>query len=82
MAADIDGSATIREVVAMIAQLESKLDGRLEAHYSRHEADEKAHEADHQRDLDRRLGYMRWAVTTVLTGVGTLFAIVWALVHG
>ena len=84
--------ATIREVVAMVegvrreifAELE-KVEGNIAArsatHTAEHEADEKAHKADHQRDLDRRLGYMRWAVTTILTGIGTLFAIVWALVH-
>lgn len=87
------GGATIREVMALVETarrdvlaevkaLDVKLDAKLEAHYVRHETDDVAHESDHRREADRRLGYVRWAVTTVMTGIGTLFAIVWAVSHG
>lgn len=93
MAADDGAGATIREVVALVEaarrdvlaeidKLDTKIDARLEAHYTRHENDHDTHKVEHQREADRRTGYIRWAVTTVMTGVGTLFAIIWALGHG
>ena len=88
-----EGNASIREVMALLEgfrkellaevdKLNEKFDQRLEAHYVRHETDTEAHLGVHQREQDRRMGYVRWAVTTVMTGVGTLFAIVWAFVRG
>lgn len=76
MTGDLDGSgATIREVIALVEGIRKELLAELEKF-------EQTHEIEHQRESDRRTGYIRWAVTTVMTGLGTLFAIVWALGHG
>lgn len=74
--------ASRKEVLAEIEKLESAMYVRFDAHMVKHEADQETHEHDHRREADRRAGYMRWAVTTIMTGIGTLFAIAWAIGHG
>lgn len=87
------GAASIREVQAMvegirrellaeIGQLDATLDARFDAHRSQHKAEEQTHHQLHRREHDQRAGLFRWGVTTLMTGVGTLFAIVWAVSHG
>jgi hypothetical protein len=70
-----------KELMAEVASLSARLDARFEAHASKHDAEIQAHEVSHQREEDRRVGLLRWAVTTLITGIGTLFAIVWAVTH-
>jgi hypothetical protein len=66
----------------MLEVIRKELDTRFEAHYTRHEKDADLHQATHDRDTDRRNGYLRWAVTTIMTGVGVLVAIYAALGRG
>lgn len=76
MPGDLDGSgATIREVIALIEGIRKELLAELEKF-------EQTHRVEHEREGDRRAGYIRWAVTTLMTGIGTLFAVLWAVGHG
>jgi hypothetical protein len=89
-----DGArASIREVVALVEQarrdaiaeykqLRTEVVARFDTHTIEHAAGEKAHHEEHKQDSARRAGLIRWAVTTIMTGIGTLFAIVWALTQG
>lgn len=76
-----NGRATLREVIAMVDALEAKIDARLEAVRIKFETEREAHASDHRREEDRTAGRLRWAVTTLMTGAGVLFTIIWALVH-
>lgn len=73
--------ATIREVMVLVEQsrrdvlaelrsLEAKVDARL-----------ATHTVEHERERDWRSGIYRWAVTTIVSAAGVLFAIVWSLTH-
>jgi hypothetical protein len=88
-----DGRLSYREAIAMIDTLrrefiaelrgfEAAMDAKLETHYARHEKDSEVHQGEHRRDADRRNGYLRWAVTTIMTGAGVLVAIYAALGRG
>lgn len=70
-----------RDVLAELRQLEVKIDARLETHSIHHATEGKAHAVAHDRESDRRAGLIRWAVTTLMTGAGVLFTIVWTLSH-
>ncbi len=82
-----DGArATIREVLAMVAEarkeilaeiekLELAVQGKWETHATKHEKDTEVHAINHRREADRRTGYIRWAVTTIMTGLGVLLAL-------
>ena len=68
-----------REIVAEIEKLQAKLDARFDGHAAKHEAEQQAHDIAHRREADRRTGYIRWAVTSLLTGAGVLLSIYLAL---
>jgi hypothetical protein len=68
-----------KDLLAEIAKLAARLDLRYEAHSAHHEAEAKTHEQEHAHEQDRRVGYIRWAVTTLMTGLGVLVAIYAAL---
>jgi hypothetical protein len=84
---DTDGArATIREVIALveasrreilteIEKLEVKVDTKFDAHQQKHDTEHDTHKVEHRREADRRAGYIRWAVTTIMTGLGVLVAI-------
>lgn len=74
--------ASRKEILAEIEKLEQKVDYRFDTHTADHKAEHDTHKVEHHREADRRAGLIRWAVTTVMTGLGTLFAIVWAVTHG
>jgi hypothetical protein len=67
--------ASRREILAEIEKLEAKVDNKFDAHATKHEAEYDTHKVEHRRDTDRRTSYMRWAVTTIMTGLGVLVAI-------
>jgi hypothetical protein len=71
-----------KEILAEIHALEILVETRFEQHYTRHEKDVEIHQGDHRRDADRRNGYIRWAVTTLMTGLGVLIALYAALGRG
>ena len=62
--------ATQEKILAEVKQLETKVDGRFERHDLQHGTERK-----------QRRGLILWAVTTVMTGAGVLFSIVWTLMH-
>jgi uncharacterized protein YbcV (DUF1398 family) len=83
---DDGGRATIREVISLveasrreilaeIEKLEAKVDHKFNTHAAKHEAEHDTHKIEHRRDADRRAGLLRWAVTTVMTGLGVLTAL-------
>ena len=74
--------ASRKEILTEIEKLEVKVDAKFDTHIAKHDTEHDTHKVEHQREGDRRAGLIRWAVTTILTGVGTLFAIVWAVSHG
>lgn len=79
MAAAVE--AARREIIAEIAKLEAKVDARFDAHAAKHEAEQQTHDTEHRREADRRTGYIRWAVTTIMTGLGVLLAL-WVAFKG
>jgi hypothetical protein len=89
-----DGArATIREVMALVEQarrdalaevkqLRTEVHAGFDTSAIQRAADRKAHEDEHEREENRRAGRLRWAVTTVMTGLGVLVAIVLGLWQG
>lgn len=80
------GSASIREVIALVEgarrdlaaeveKLEARLAAEVEKLGIRIDVRFEVHQNDHQREQDRRTGYLRWAVTSILTGLGVVVAI-------
>jgi hypothetical protein len=67
--------ASRKEILAEIEKLKGKVDAKFDTHAAKHEAEHDTHKVEHQRDADRRAGYIRWAVTTIMTGLGVLVAI-------
>jgi hypothetical protein len=67
--------ASRREILAEIEKLQIRVDTKFDAHSAKHEAEHETHKVEHRRDSDRRTGYIRWAVTTIMTGLGVLVAI-------
>jgi hypothetical protein len=59
-----------REIMAEIDKAETRILTEYAKHRTEHEAEEAV-----------KASRWRWAVTTVMTGLGTLFAIVWAVSH-
>jgi hypothetical protein len=62
-------------ILAEIEKLRTLLDGRFDAHATQHERAAEVHDVAHRREADRRAGLIRWAVTTVMTGLGVLTAL-------
>jgi hypothetical protein len=67
--------AARREILVEIEKLDAKVNTKHELHLSRHEAEAQTHLTEHRREADRRAGMIRWAVTTLMTGVGVLLAL-------
>lgn len=63
------------EVLSEIKQLETKVESRFASHLAKHEKDVDVHSIEHTRDADRRAGLIRWAVTTIVSGIGVLLAL-------
>jgi len=73
MAAAVE--AARREIIAEIEKLQAKVDAKFDAHAAKHEAEQQTHAIDHRREADRRTGYIRWAVTSIISGLGVLLAL-------
>jgi hypothetical protein len=77
MAAAVE--AARREIIAEVEKIQAKVDAKFDAHAAKHEGEHKSHDEAHRREADRRTGYIRWAVTSLLTGAGVLLSIYLAL---
>lgn len=66
------------EVMAEMKAMKASIDAQLVQHKSEHDA----HETRHQQDHDRRSNLIRWAVTSLLTGLGVITAIYVAFMRG
>jgi hypothetical protein len=67
--------ASRKEIIAEIEKLQTRVDTKFDTHAAKHETEHETHKVEHRRDADRRAGLIRWAVTTVMTGLGVLVAI-------
>jgi hypothetical protein len=63
------------KILAEIKQLATKVDAKFDAHAAKHEAERESHDIQHGTERKERRGLLLWAVTTVMTGAGTLLAI-------
>jgi hypothetical protein len=63
------------KLTGKIEQLQAHVDAALIAHQSEH----KEHESRHTTDQARRSSLTRWAVTSILSGVGVLAAVVFGV---
>jgi hypothetical protein len=67
------------ELLAEIKGVSSHVDAALVAHqaeHTQHITEHKQHEQEHKQDTRYRSSLWRWAVTSMLTGVGVLVALV------
>jgi hypothetical protein len=71
-----------RDAIAEVKQLRTEVHAGFDTYAIHRAADRKAHEDEHEREENRRAGRLRWAVTTVMTGLGVLVAIVLGLWQG
>jgi hypothetical protein len=80
------GQITLREVYGLIEGVRKELlsemkslDTTVHSSLTAHQAEHSLHEERHQRESSARNALMRWAVTSLLTGIGVLIAIYVAL---
>ena len=82
----VSDTATLREVYALVestrvqlsAQIDklgAQLDNEITKLGTQVEGKFTVHQVEHQQDRDRRSGLIRWAVTSIVSGVGVLVAI-------
>jgi hypothetical protein len=64
-----------KEIIAEIEKLQTRVDTKFDTHGAKHEAEQQTHITEHRREADRRAGLIRWAVTTIMTGLGVLTAL-------
>jgi len=66
------------EVLAELKSLAATVDTRFTQHdaeHSMHQSEHEKHEQQHLRDRDHRASMIRWAVTSILSGLGVLIAL-------
>jgi hypothetical protein len=77
------GEITLREVYGLIEGVRKELLAEIkgvsievESSLKSHDSEHQSHEDRHDREKDHRSSLIRWAVTSLLTGVGVVTAIV------
>jgi hypothetical protein len=66
-----------KELLSEIKGVSKEVESSLQSHESEHQI----HEQRHDREKDHRSGMIRWAVTSLLSGLGVLVAIYVAFVY-
>jgi hypothetical protein len=77
-----NGDITLREVYGLIEGVRKELlaeikgvSKEVESSLQSHDSEHQLHDERHEREKDHRSGLFRWAVTSVLSGVGVLVAL-------
>lgn len=81
-----DGPVQLREVYSLVQAVRSEIVGELKAMEgevramgARWDARLDMHKSEHERDAFRRSSQIKWAVTSLLSGVGVLASLWFAL---
>jgi hypothetical protein len=82
--AQTEGVRTTLE--AQMHSLDSTLSGKIESlralihsELQSHQSDHELHDKHHETEFAKRSSMIRWAVTSILTGIGVLTAIVFGI---
>lgn len=74
-----DGPLQLREVYTLVQVVRTEVMSELKTLDARWDQRLSAHESDHDKDAMRRSSLIRWAVTSVLTGIGVLISLYFSL---
>lgn len=69
------GLVTLREVYALVEKVRGEVLAEVSKVSAVVESRLEVHQQEHQLDNQRRSGLIRWAVTSVLSGLGVLAAL-------
>ena len=77
-----NGDITLREVYGLIEGVRKELlaeikgvSKEVETSLHAHDSEHQMHEERHDREKDQRSSLFRWAVTSILSGIGVLVAV-------
>lgn len=70
-----NGAVQLREVYTLVQSLRTEVMSELKAIDARWDQRLSSHESTHERDAIRRSSLIRWAVTSIMTGVGVLISL-------
>jgi hypothetical protein len=73
------GPVQLREVYQLVNATRAEILAELRTMDVRWESRMSSHEADHAKDTAHRSGLTRWAVTSILSGIGVLVSLYFSL---